>query len=439
MKQWFSAVLAKGVRISGPILKSKAEDLARKLGKPDFIATDGWLSRWKARHQIKFKSAHGEKNSADVEGAQEWQSTTLPQLLLEYRPDDIYNADETGLYYRATPDGSLCYTYEQLSGSKEAMDRVTVLCCANMTGRDKAKLLVIGKSKKPRCFKHVDVNTLPVIYLENHNAWMTSVLFQEWITAWDAALAKDRRKILLLVDNCTAHPHIDTQKNIRLEFLPANTTSLIQPMDQGVIKNLKTFYRKELVQMTVAAIEDNLASSSSTATDISSKVTLLDAIRFVAKSWRQVKADTIANCFQKGGFRDVTTSEEPSGSEEPFISEADDKPALPEVINGDNYLHVDDDVPCFTEDDYLEDYIVEAVSSKRPRQEDSCECEEEDDPDPVPLVSHSEAKHSMQLLQRYFVEQGFSEEHHAALDMCAGEVFRQAASNTRQSTLDRFI
>ena len=65
------------------------------------------------------------------------------------------------------------------------------------------------------------------------------------------------------------------------------------------------------------------------------------------------------------------------------MSEADDEPALPEVINGDNYLHVDDDVPCFAEDDYLQDYIVEAVSSKRPRQEDSCECEEEDDPDPV--------------------------------------------------------
>ena len=112
------------------------------------------------------------------------------------------------------------------------------------------------------------MNTLPVIYLANHNARMTSVLFQEWITAWDAALAKDRRKILLLVDNYTAHPHIDMLKNIWLEFLPANTTSLIQPMDQGVIKNLKTFYRKELVQMTVAAIDDNLASSSSTATDI---------------------------------------------------------------------------------------------------------------------------------------------------------------------------
>ena len=99
LKQWFSTVLVKGVIINWPILKSKAEELAHKLGKPDFIATDGWLSRWKVRHQIKFKRAHGEKNSADVEGVQEWQSTTLPQLLLEYRPDDIYNADEIGLYY----------------------------------------------------------------------------------------------------------------------------------------------------------------------------------------------------------------------------------------------------------------------------------------------------------------------------------------------------
>ena len=93
-------------------------------------------------------------------------------------------------------------------------------------------------------------------------------------------------------------------------------------------------------------------------------------------------ADTIANCFRNGSFRDVTTSEEPSGSEEPFVSEVDDEIALPEVINGDNYLHVDDGVPCFAEDDYLEDYIVEAVSSKRPRQEDSCECKEENGPDP---------------------------------------------------------
>ena len=61
----------------------------------------------------------------------------MPQLLHEYKPDDtcIYNADETGLYCGATPDGSSCYAYQKLSGSKRPMNRVAVLCCANMTGQ----------------------------------------------------------------------------------------------------------------------------------------------------------------------------------------------------------------------------------------------------------------------------------------------------------------
>ena len=80
---------------------------------------------------------------------------------------------------------------------------------------------------------------------------------------------KERRKILFLQDNCTAHPGLHTLHNIRFEFLPANTTSLIQPMDQGVIKNRKTYYRKKLGQMTIAAIEDSLVSTTSTVTNVS--------------------------------------------------------------------------------------------------------------------------------------------------------------------------
>ena len=55
---WFRAVLTKGIRISGPILKNKDEELAQMLGRSDFVATDGWLSRWKTRHTIKYKRAH---------------------------------------------------------------------------------------------------------------------------------------------------------------------------------------------------------------------------------------------------------------------------------------------------------------------------------------------------------------------------------------------
>ena len=89
---------SKGQKLSGPILKEKAENLAKKLGYTNFVATESWLSCWKARHQIRYKQAHGEKGSADIKSAEEWTSTILPGLL-EERLNEVYNADETRLYY----------------------------------------------------------------------------------------------------------------------------------------------------------------------------------------------------------------------------------------------------------------------------------------------------------------------------------------------------
>ena len=109
LKLWFTDARNRGLPCSGPLLRAKAEDLAKNLGKTDFVASDGWLSRWKARHGILYKKMHGEKQDADTEAAEDWRSCVLPELLLTYGPDDIYNADETGLYYRATPDGTLAF------------------------------------------------------------------------------------------------------------------------------------------------------------------------------------------------------------------------------------------------------------------------------------------------------------------------------------------
>ena len=128
------------------------------------------------------------------------------------------------------------------------------------------------------------MDTLPITYCSNQNAWITGMIFREWFSKWDSVLRGNGRRILLFLDNCPAHPRINSLTNIRLEFLPANTTSLIQPLDQGVIKNLKCFYRQEVVQMTIAGIEDSLVSSSASAIDISSRISLLDAIYFVARS-----------------------------------------------------------------------------------------------------------------------------------------------------------
>jgi hypothetical protein len=121
-------------------------------------------------------------------------------------------------------------------GIKVNKERITALVCANVHGTEKLPLLVTGKSKQP-CFRNTKL--LPCTYCHNKTSWMTCEIFQEFLVSLDRIMASKSRKILF-VDHCPAHPKdVRNFKNVQVEFFPANTTSVLQPMDQGVIKALK--------------------------------------------------------------------------------------------------------------------------------------------------------------------------------------------------------
>ena len=181
--QWFSHARSRQIPVSGPLLMEKATQLAEGMGLVDFKPTSGWLERWKDRHSIKFKKQHGEKQDADDFSAERWIVEVLPDLLKDYQPRDIFNADETGLYWRAIPDGTMSFKGAEASGAKIAKDRMTLLLACNMDGSEKLEPLVIGKSKNPRCFKNV--TKLPVPYDANKNAWMTAEIWKGWLIKLD--------------------------------------------------------------------------------------------------------------------------------------------------------------------------------------------------------------------------------------------------------------
>ena len=134
---------------------------------------------------------------------------------------------------------------ENCSGGKYSKVRLTGMAAASAAG-EKLPMFVIGKSVKPRCFKHV--KSLPCRYLAQPESWMSSFLFDEWVKELDRKFEKEHRKIVLIVDNCPAHPIIDGLKSIELVFLPPNTTSKTQPMDQGVIRSLKAKYCRNIIK-----------------------------------------------------------------------------------------------------------------------------------------------------------------------------------------------
>ncbi|GFS16581.1 tigger transposable element-derived protein 6-like [Elysia marginata] len=97
LKIWLEQKNEQNARINAPILKEKAQQLALQMGH-EFEPSDRWLNRFKHRNGLSFKQEHGEKQSTDFIAAETYQTQKLPQLLKEYSPDDIYNADETGLF-----------------------------------------------------------------------------------------------------------------------------------------------------------------------------------------------------------------------------------------------------------------------------------------------------------------------------------------------------
>ncbi|XP_046685292.1 jerky protein homolog-like [Homalodisca vitripennis] len=181
--------------------------------------------------------------SADSKAAAEYLQE-FKEITSSYSPQQVYNADETGLNFKALPKKSLASREEKSApGFKMDKQRLTVLACSNASATNKIPLMVIGKSKKPRCFKNMNMNALPVYYKNQKKAWMDRALFQEWfekqfvpnVRAYNEENGLPDRA-LLLIDNAPSHPD-DLELvigDIKAIFLPPNVTSIIQPMDQFV-------------------------------------------------------------------------------------------------------------------------------------------------------------------------------------------------------------
>ena len=97
------------------------------------------------------------------------------------------------------------------------------MAAANATG-EKRPMFVIGKSKTPRCLKHI--KNLPCKYNSQKKSWMNSQIFEEWVRKLDGTFRMEGRKIALLIENCPAHPSVSDLINVQLFFLAPNTTSV---------------------------------------------------------------------------------------------------------------------------------------------------------------------------------------------------------------------
>ena len=151
-----------------------------------------------------------------------WEETHLPTILSRYDLQQIFNADEFGLFYQMLPTNTYHTKGERCAGGKFSKVRLTRLAAGNALG-EKLPMFVIGKSVTPRCFK--GVKSLPCQYKAQKKAWMDSDIFTGYVKKLDAKFETEGRKIVLIIDNCPAHPEVTGLKAVELVFLPPNTAS----------------------------------------------------------------------------------------------------------------------------------------------------------------------------------------------------------------------
>ena len=108
---WFCEARARNIPVSGKLMQEKALLIAMEQGLDNFTPSNGWLESFNRRHNIKLAVLSGEAGDVDSSVVSDWKKR-LPQLCDGYDDKDIFNADETGLYYRALSNRSMVTNQE---------------------------------------------------------------------------------------------------------------------------------------------------------------------------------------------------------------------------------------------------------------------------------------------------------------------------------------
>ena len=313
--QWFVQKRRDNVPLSDVILQHKAQELFKTVypsSDVEFLSSRGFVRRFRIRHGIRILKITGEKVLSDYQAIEPFikkLSSVISEMGIT--PDQIYNADESGLYYKLLPTRTLVTEQEKVApGRKVEKKRLTFMPCCNMTGTHKLPLHVIGTAKRPRCFTSAEMTNLPVDYENSHKGWATKATFERWFQ--NTFIPEVRRfcieknlrpSALLVLDNAPSHFEGDVLQSddglIRVIYLPPNCTAVIQPMDQHVIYNIK---RKYLSKFLAEILKDD-----ESVFDLDKRlknITIKDAVYWLASSW-----DDITHTLIKGSWKKLIMSD----------------------------------------------------------------------------------------------------------------------------------
>lgn len=391
----------KNVSLNGDMILKKATDFARLDGITNFKPTKGYLKGLKRRAGLIFTKKHGESSSVDTNFVENW-STELKQTIDGYSPENVYNLDETALFYRLLPSKTYSFSDESSHGCKKSKNRITAVLMTNADGSDRM-CSIIGKSVNPRAFR--GHKSLPIDYYSQHNSWLNTDIFRKIVLKFNNRMKNMNKNVLLFLDNFSAHSVDLNLSNVKLMFFPANSTSVLQPLDQGIIHSFKAHYRKELIALMISKLEVGIDFKPNS-------IDLFICMNLIKQSLNAVTNQTIINCFNKSRFdfsNHNNNTECESQSQELNCSENDYNfwEKLKSLTNIDfnsfeSYVSIDSQECTEISEDLSDEQIMEIITKETNDNTIDVTDEESDETEETVIISRSQAIDSITTLQKYF-------------------------------------
>ncbi|CAI6007360.1 unnamed protein product [Closterium sp. NIES-65] len=243
--------------------------MARNMGiLPTFRCSIGWVRRALRRQGVRCRASVGEAGSADHAAVRDCQEK-LPRLLmhLSARPRDTYNLDETALWLSVLPRRT--YSNGRIPGRKVLKERLTAAFLINADGSHAFRPLLNAAMYAEG--RHI------VILLDSASSHMLRSEF-----AWSEIVCGMRTTCM---------------SNVRLVFVPPNTTTFTQPLDQGTIATAKARYRQHWLRAFTALWNADGATSAAARF----RPNLRDVLAWLSDAWTGVGARTIQWCWWRTG------------------------------------------------------------------------------------------------------------------------------------------
>ncbi|XP_048576222.1 tigger transposable element-derived protein 4-like [Nematostella vectensis] len=151
---WYTVCRLSNVPVSGPMLQEEALIIAEKLGVDGFTASNGWLQCFKEHYNLQRMATAGEDGDVSSETLESWNER-VREITRGWKPENVWNMDQTGSFWKGLPDSSLNERGKRCNGVKSAKQRNTWAFFANSTGekedpKQSRKAPMFQKHEKPQ-------------------------------------------------------------------------------------------------------------------------------------------------------------------------------------------------------------------------------------------------------------------------------------------------